>query len=84
MNDGGRERASLGVEVWESSQMWRVQRSVVRSIAWLGVGVESSRRLEQSTPPAETTLADNREGKQDEKPEGERKRRKAQSTAKGD
>ena len=35
MSDGGRERASVGVEVWKSSQKWRVQRSVVRSIAWL-------------------------------------------------
>jgi hypothetical protein len=35
MSDGGRERASLGMEVWKSSQKWSVQRSVVRSIAWL-------------------------------------------------
>jgi len=35
MSDGGRERASLGVEVWKSSQKWSVQRSAVRSIAWL-------------------------------------------------
>jgi len=27
MSDGGRERASLGVEVWNSSQKWSVQRS---------------------------------------------------------
>src|SRR5205823_13319089 len=32
-----RERASPGVEVWKSSQMWSGQRSVVRSIAWLGL-----------------------------------------------
>src|SRR5215813_8685774 len=38
MSDGGRDRASLGVEVWKSSQKWTVQRSAVRSIAWLGVG----------------------------------------------
>ena len=37
MSDGGRERASLGVEVWKSSQKWSVQRSAVRSIAWLGL-----------------------------------------------
>jgi hypothetical protein len=36
MSDGGRERASLGVEVWKSSQKWSAQRSAVRSIAWLG------------------------------------------------
>jgi len=36
MSDGGRGRASLGVEGWKSSQKWDVQRSAVRSIAWLG------------------------------------------------
>jgi hypothetical protein len=36
MSDGGRERASLGVEVWKSSQKLSVQRSAVRSIVWLG------------------------------------------------
>src|SRR5438105_1530048 len=35
MSDGGRERASVGVEVWKSSQKESVQRSAVRSIAWL-------------------------------------------------
>ena len=35
MSDGGRGRASLGVEVWKSSPKWSVQRSAVRSIAWL-------------------------------------------------
>jgi hypothetical protein len=35
MSDGGRERATLGVKVWKSSQKWSVQRSAVRSIAWL-------------------------------------------------
>jgi hypothetical protein len=35
MSDGGGDRASLGVEVWKSSQKWSVQRSAVRSIAWL-------------------------------------------------
>src|SRR5438132_13233840 len=37
MSDGGRGRASLGVGVWKSSQKWSVQRSAVRSIAWLDV-----------------------------------------------
>jgi hypothetical protein len=37
MSDGGRDRASLGVEGWKSSQEWSVQRSAVRSIAWLGL-----------------------------------------------
>jgi hypothetical protein len=37
MSDGGRGRASLGMEVWKSSQKWSVQRSAVRSIAWLGL-----------------------------------------------
>jgi len=36
-SDGGRGRASLGLKVWKSSQKWRVQRSAVRSIAWLGL-----------------------------------------------
>src|ERR1051325_328631 len=36
MSDGGRERASLGVGWWKSSQKWSAQRSAVRSIAWLG------------------------------------------------
>jgi hypothetical protein len=36
MSDGGRERASLGVKVWKSSQKWSARRSAVRSIAWLG------------------------------------------------
>ena len=35
MSDGGRDRAQLGVEVVKSSQKWSVQRSAVRSIAWL-------------------------------------------------
>ena len=39
MSDGGRgRRASLEVKVWNSSQKWSVQRSAVRSIAWLGFG----------------------------------------------
>ena len=39
MSDGGRQRASLGVEVWRSSQKWSAQRSAVRSIAWLDADV---------------------------------------------
>ena len=35
MSDGGRERAAVAVEVLKSSQKWSVQRSAVRSIAWL-------------------------------------------------
>jgi hypothetical protein len=35
MSDGGRMRASLGMNVWKSSQKWSAQRSAVRSIAWL-------------------------------------------------
>jgi len=41
MSDGGRGRASLGVELLKSSQKWSVQRSAVRSIAWLGLRVIS-------------------------------------------
>ncbi len=37
MSDSGRERASLGVEVWKSSQREIARRSAVRSIAWLGL-----------------------------------------------
>jgi len=37
MSDGGRNRASVGMKVWKSSQKWSVQRSAVRSIAWLGL-----------------------------------------------
>jgi hypothetical protein len=35
MSGGGRGRVSLAVKVWKSSQKWSVQRSAVRSIAWL-------------------------------------------------
>jgi hypothetical protein len=35
MSDGGRDRLSLGVNLWKSSQKSSVQRSAVRSIAWL-------------------------------------------------
>jgi hypothetical protein len=34
MSDGGRDRASLGVKVWKSSQKWSVRRFAVRSISW--------------------------------------------------
>jgi hypothetical protein len=37
MSDGGRDRASLGIEVWKSFQNVDAERSAVRSIAWLGV-----------------------------------------------
>ena len=37
MSDGGRDRVSIGVKVWKSSQKWSIQRSAVRSIAWLGL-----------------------------------------------
>ena len=37
MSDGGRNRASLGVKVWKSSQKLIAQRSAVRSIEWLGI-----------------------------------------------
>jgi hypothetical protein len=36
MSDGGRERVSLGLDLWKSSRMWSAQRAAVRSIAWLG------------------------------------------------
>ena len=37
MSDGGRRHESLGVKVWMSSRKWSVERSAVRSIAWLGL-----------------------------------------------
>ena len=49
MSDGGRGRASLGVEVWKSSQKWIVQRSGVRSIAWLD-GLSARDKLINSHP----------------------------------
>ena len=45
MSGGGQGRASLGVEVRKSSQNWSVQRSVVRSIAWLGLWVSRDSML---------------------------------------
>jgi hypothetical protein len=49
MSDGGRGRASRAVEVLKSSQKWSVQRSAVRSIAWLDVMMESYHDLEHET-----------------------------------
>lgn len=46
MSDGGRGRALLGVEVVKSSQKWSVQRSGVRSIAWLDAFIASRMSLE--------------------------------------
>src|SRR6476619_7665866 len=45
MSDGGRDRASLEMGVWKSSQKWSVQRSAVRSIAWLDLftGIKKGR-----------------------------------------
>ena len=48
MSDGGRGRVSLEVKVWKSSQKRNVQRSAVRSIAWLGLW--SNRQLTQAHP----------------------------------
>jgi hypothetical protein len=45
MSDGGLERASLGVKVWKSYQKWNVQRSAVRSIAWLDVRIAITRSV---------------------------------------
>jgi hypothetical protein len=47
MSDGGRERALLGVEVWKSSQKGSVKRSAVRSIAWLDVADNFTKRRAQ-------------------------------------
>ena len=44
MSDGGRGCASFGAGVWKSSQKWSVQRSVVRSIALLGLATIRKRR----------------------------------------
>src|SRR6266480_414753 len=35
MSDGGRDRASVGMKVWKSSQERSVRRSAVRSMGWL-------------------------------------------------
>ena len=61
MSDGGRGRASLGVEVWKSSQKWRAQRSDVRSIAWLDVlGLFSTAQTESDgyANPSRSTMGE--------------------------
>ena len=45
MSDGGRGRASLGVEVWKSFEKWSAQRSAVRSIAWLDADDRLEKRI---------------------------------------
>ena len=57
MSDGGRESASLGVELWKSSQKWSVQRSAVRSIAWLGVIGEVSMSQARHEPRSSSQKA---------------------------
>jgi hypothetical protein len=48
MSDGRRGRASLGVEVWKSSQNVDAQRSAVRSIAWLdGIAWQDLKRCKK-------------------------------------
>ena len=51
MSDGGRDRSLLGVDVWKSSQILSVQRSAVRSIAWLGLDVASHSAMKTSELP---------------------------------
>jgi len=48
MSDGGRGRASLGVEMWKSSQKSSVRRFAVRSIAWLGVFISAPAKSTQT------------------------------------
>jgi len=52
MSDGGRGRASLGVEVLKSSQKWSEQRSAVRSIAWLDriMSLEATAQMKEIPP----------------------------------
>src|SRR5437899_8676019 len=52
MSDGGRGRASLAVEVWKSSQKWSVQRSAVRSIAWLGLSASERYSMQMYPIPS--------------------------------
>ena len=49
MSDGGPGRVSLGVNVWKSSQNVDAERSAVRSIAWLGVGVASGKAWNENS-----------------------------------
>src|SRR4051812_7828736 len=51
MSDGGRNRASLGLEVWKSSQKWAAQRSAVRSIAWLDTLGKTFSRIDRYGMP---------------------------------
>src|ERR1051326_8625266 len=44
VSDGGRAGSSLGVELSKSSQKLSVQRSAVRSIAWLGLNGVTTRQ----------------------------------------
>jgi hypothetical protein len=51
MNDGGGP-TSVEVEVWKSSQKCSVQRSAVRSSAWLGESIMEDRpMLPRRLPP---------------------------------
>jgi hypothetical protein len=52
MSDDGRGRAWVGVEGRKSSQKWSVRRSVVRSIAWLGLGDIQTQNLGAPVPYA--------------------------------
>ena len=57
MSDGGRGRASLGVEGWKSSQKWSVRRSAVRSIVWLDAArAMSSRRRMRPQQKTESVI----------------------------
>ena len=56
MSDGGRDHASLGVEGWKLSQKWSVQRSAVRSIAWLGVSVCTQDNSGNNAHPGEKNI----------------------------
>jgi hypothetical protein len=72
MRDGGRGSASIGVEMWKSSQKWSAQRSAVHSIAWLDVSgiVWSSRRRQRLLPiEAQNRREDNQQGEQAQEPE---------------
>ena len=51
MSDGGRGRVSLAVKMSYPPQKWSVQRSAVRSIAWLGAGAASEEEVEMQINP---------------------------------
>ena len=57
MSDGGRGRASLGVEVWKSSQKWSAQRSAVRSIAWLDCSGASGYQVRKASSRSSACMA---------------------------